>query len=195
VQTSKSSQYALSICVAVVMLVGCNSATNVTPPQGNGALLNPGRELHAIPYGLGALKPHRYERLNGSGFANGSCSSIGVGYAKGSARGPYRGTFTGAGKAYGNWCGRRQQGSFSGIFTITSGSNTISGTFDGDIKHGGCSRVPRGRGGYECGVEGPLTYSATVEPGGKTLSGKGSGFLYGNEDYSDGGMRLTLRHM
>ena len=74
------------------------------------------------------------------------------------------------------------------FFTITSGSNTISGTFDSDRGvTGGCSR-----GGGACGA-GPLTYSATLEPGGKILSGKGSGVL--DSDNDPGTMSLKLRHM
>ncbi|MGA8099021.1 MAG: hypothetical protein WB810_10210 [Candidatus Cybelea sp.] len=128
---------------------------------------------------------HHTERLNGSGIGLGSCGNIFVNVT-GKAVGPYPGTFTGQGDAHGCMA----QGSSSGSFTITSGSNTISGTFDGDIKYSGCDA--RG-GGHECWAGGPLTYAATVEPGGKTLSGKGNGRI---EAGSDGGeMGLALNHM
>jgi hypothetical protein len=188
------SRYALGICAAIAMLAGCNSAANVTPPQGNGVSLNSSQALHTIPYGLGALKPHHphhNERLNGSitGFA--SCSYMNI-TVNGKAGGPYPGTFTGGVIASGNWCGAYGS-SFSGIFTITSGSKTISGTFDGRIKQGGCNRT-RG-GGTACYGAGPLTYAATVEPGGKTLSGRGIGVLSSDEEHGVASMYLFLRRM
>jgi hypothetical protein len=100
-QVSKSSQYALSICVAVGLLVGCESATNVTPPQNNGVSLNSSRALHTVAYGLEAKRPYT-ERLKGSGIGpgGGSCNGgLVVIVAKGIAGGPYPGTFTGKGNA------------------------------------------------------------------------------------------------
>jgi hypothetical protein len=61
------------------------------------------------------------------------------------------------------------QPGFGGSFAITSGANTITGSFSGAAQ-GDC-----GRGG--CGDGGKLTYTATLEPYGKTFSGNGYGSL------------------
>jgi hypothetical protein len=206
-QISKLTPSALGTCALITLLAGCNgagsqqlapvapmqhtSATNVTPPQGNGVSLNSSQALHTAAYGSEALKRrhHHAERLNGSGLGLGGCNNIFVNVT-GKAVGPYPGTFAGQGDAQPG-CGMAQR-SFSGSFTITSGSNTISGTFDGDVKSGGCDGMLRG-GGYECWAVGPLTYTATVAPGGETLSGKGNGRIAVGSDVGE--MGLALNHM
>jgi hypothetical protein len=79
----------------VAILAGCNSATNVTPAQGNGLSLNTSRALRPIVYGLDAKRHRRLEQVDGSGTGSGSCSFIGVN-VKGKAAVPYPGTFTGS---------------------------------------------------------------------------------------------------
>jgi hypothetical protein len=189
---STSTQHALSVCVAVAMLAGCNGTANVTPAQGAGLAPNGTRAVQSVALGFTGLRRcqsgcrKKIERLtstSGSGRSGSTCF-IEIG-ASGKAIGPYPGTFTGGGGFYvSNWPCNKRYG-FGGSFVITSGANTITGSFSGP-GIGGCGRAG-------CGAGGNLTYNATVEPGGKTFSGKGYGSL---RDYrGEASMALILRSM
>jgi hypothetical protein len=182
-----SAQCALITCLAVVILAGCSGVANVSPAQGNGLSPNSSRSLRAIAYESKPLKYHRHtESLSGNGTGQGSCSVINVD-VQGKARGPDPGTFTGNGQAFGHWCLGSHQISFVGTFDITSGTNTISGSFSSVYPAmGGCG----GRQGG-CSVGGKLTYTATIEPGGKTFSGQGMGGLSTSRG-GNGAMNLTM---
>src|SRR5580692_10512487 len=71
-KVSDFSRYALGICAAVAILVGCSSATSVTPPQGNGLSSNSSRALRTIAYGLEPLR-RGTEQLTGSGTGQAGC--------------------------------------------------------------------------------------------------------------------------
>lgn len=152
--------YALSICAAIAMLAGCNSAA-LAPTQGSG--LAPSGTPLVSSVAHGAADSHRgknTEKLKStSGTEGGSgCQFLCV---SGKARGPYPGTFTGFGDF--SWTGSHAP--FFGEFVITSGTNTITGGFSGT------GYFTCGRGG--CSGSGKMTYTATLGPGSKTFSGKG----------------------
>jgi hypothetical protein len=182
-----SAQHALTTCVAVVVLAGCSGATNVTPAPGNGLSSNSSRSLRATAYGSKPLKHEKHmEGLSGNGTGQGSCSVVNVN-VQGKAKGPYPGTFTGNGLAFGHWCVGSHQIRFGGTFNVTSGTNAISGSFSSVYPAiGDCG----GRQGG-CSVGGKLTYTATIEPGGKTFSGQGQGGLSTSRD-GNGTMNLIM---
>ena len=159
---SRFAPNAVALFVASVFFASCNSATNVTPSQGAG--LRPNSNWAAPGVAHRVTEPNiitdREKLISTSGSGGGGgCGGASV-TVSGKARGPYHGTFTG-GAQFGT-CGVSP---FFGSFVITSGANTITGSFSG-MGQGSC-----GRGG--CGNGGKMTYTATLEPGGKTFSGKG----------------------
>lgn len=133
------------ICVAAMMLAGCSGSQSYLGPS----LLRQDA-LHVGGFAI----THR-ETLNGDGSD---------GRVSGKAYGPYPGTFTDYVMMSGN-C--RQEGDFSGKFTITSGANTVTGSYQGH----GVVRCSRGA----MFIYSALTYTAKFEPGGRTISGKGLG--------------------
>ena len=146
------TRYAFSACAAIALLAGCNSSSD--PPQ----------SIPAVARGFTTSHDgkNREELVSTSGtghvhFCGMQICAFDV-TVSGNAHGVYPGTFTGGGSFAG--------GHFVGGFTITSGTNTITGSFDGK-GYGGC------RGSW-CHVGGNVTYKATLEPGGKTFSGAGS---------------------
>lgn len=149
---------------AVVTLAGCNGAAPMTPARGNA--LTPSSSWVVRPASRGFTESHRRKNVEnlagGGGGARYSCTIVLT--VSGNAVGPYRGTFTGGGSF--DVCSRP---GFSGSFALTSGSNHITGSFNGSGQ-GGC-----GRSG--CVDEGKLTYEATLQPGGKTFAGNGKGAL------------------
>ncbi len=170
---------ALSICVA--LLAGCNSAATVTPTQGLGLAPNVTRAVRTVARGFAELHRHKNsENLTStSGSHGGSGCTITIS-ASGNVAGTYPGTFTG--NVLFSAC--EHHPGFWGSFVITSGANKITGWFAGAAQ-GTC-----GRGG--CGDGGNLTYKATLEPGGKTFSGKGSGRLGLGPQKGNVYMDLTL---
>jgi hypothetical protein len=181
---SNLSRHASAVCATVALLAGCNGATNVTPTQSAEFAPNVTRGVITVAHGFTELQGGKNkEHLKSSNGTSGRSGCIEIVNASGKAAGAYPGTFTGF--AGFNVC-PTGPGGFSGSFTITSGANTITGSFSGAGK-GNC-----GRGG--CGDEGNLTYKATLEPSGKTFSGRGAGaFGYGRP--SSAGMDLTLHSM
>jgi hypothetical protein len=179
---SNFSRHASAVCATVALLAGCNGATNVTPTQSAEFAPNVTRGVITVAHGVTELhRGKNSEHLKSSSGSGGRSGCLEIVNASGKAGGAYPGTFTGF--AGFNVCPTGGAG-FSGSFTITSGANTITGSFSGAGK-GGC-----GRGG--CGDKGNLTYKATLEPSGKTFSGRGAGaFGY----HLPGGMELTLRSM
>lgn len=156
------SYYALGICVA--LLAGCTSAANVAPAQGGGLVPNWNGATRAVAHGFTELhRSKKSEKLTSTSGSNGGLGCIISILVGGKAAGTYTGTFTGNGEF--SPCPRHP--GFGGGFAITSGTNKITGSFFG-AGQGGCGRVG-------CNDGGKLTYKATLEPGGKTFSGKGNG--------------------
>lgn len=191
-QISTSTRYALSACVAVAILAGCNSTASVTPAQGTGLAPNGTGVVQSVAPGFTDLRRCRSgcrRKIEGLTSTSGSARSGSTCFieisASGNTVGPYRGTFTGGGGFWiSNWPCNKRYG-FGGNFVITSGANTISGSYSGS-GIGGCGRAG-------CGAGGNLTYKATIEPGGKTFSGKGYGSL--RDAPWGASMALTLRSM
>ncbi len=167
IQLRRFAPNAVAFFVASAFLAGC-SAANVTPSQGVAANSNwaaPG-VAHRVTEPDIIRNREILESTSGRG-GEGGCDSRPPTwvFVSGKARGPYPGKFSGCGAFSIN----RSFASFGGSFTITSGANTITGSFSG-MGQGGC-----GRGG--CGASGKMTYTATLEPGGKILSGKGHALM------------------
>ena len=176
----RSINYTMSL-LAVAMLAGCNAMSPVTPTQGNGPPLNSNRVVSPAAHGF--AESHRsknIENLKGGGGGEAYSCSI-VLLITGKAVGTFRGAFTGSG--FFRVCA--MQPGFTGSFAIASGSNRITGSFNGS-EQGECGRIG-------CVDGGKLTYQATLEPGGKTFAGNGEGALrlFG----SKAAMHLTLQSM
>ena len=177
IQLPRLASNAVALLIASVLFAGCSSATNVTPSQGGA--LGPNSNWAAPGLAHRVTEPNIITNrevltsTSGSGGGGGCAAGVTV---SGKARGPYHGTFTGS-AGFGT-C--ENDPGFSGEFVITSGANTITGSFSG-MGQGSC-----GRGG--CGNGGKMTYTATLEPGGKTFSGKG----HAGMSVFDGAGRMDL---
>jgi hypothetical protein len=182
---STSARFVFSMCAVVAMLAGCNNAATVLT-RGSDVAPDVTAAASSVAHRVTDLhdRKNREELRSTGGGGGGSCPfSIGV---SGDAAGAFPGTFTGDGSFHvkGGLC----TGGFGGSFTITSGTNTISGLFSGKGRSG-CNR-------QACYQKGELTYSATLEPGGKIFAGAGHGELY--LSHGRGGaafMKLTLDSM
>jgi hypothetical protein len=177
------STRSLGVCAAVALLAGCNSgAGNDTPSQGGRLGPDSNGATRTVAHGFTELQRckncEKLTSTSGSGNVVGCSANVIV---SGQAVGAYPGTFTGGGQF-----GLCNSGPlFGGSFAITSGANKITGSFFGEGQ-GSC-----GRGG--CFDGGKLTYKATLEPGGKTFSGNGSGEIVVRG--TAGSMELTLHSM
>jgi hypothetical protein len=165
-----SVQYTLSACAAFAILAGCNSsAASVTPTEGLGS---PQTKLVVLPISGSSVQraPVGKEVVNGSngGSKIPTCSPSGRGGGEvsvsesGNATGRYPGTFT---DSAGFIARCVDQGvSVNGTFAVTSGANTISGSFSGNGT-GGCGDHPWGE---TCGFfSNNLAYTASLSRGGK----------------------------
>jgi hypothetical protein len=175
---------ALTMCAAIAALAGCGGASNVAPTQESGQVPNLTQAVRTVAPGVTELRHHKKteEQLKSTSGSSGGASCYESVSVSGEAWGPYRGTFTGSGH-YGI-C--RSDPFFWGSFVITSGANTITGSFSGPGQ-GEC-----GRGG--CSDGGKMTYTATVEPGGKAFSGRGNAEMHDYPD-STGSLNVTLNSM
>jgi hypothetical protein len=161
---------AVAVFIASAILVGCSNGANVTPSQGGGLGSNSSWAAPSVAHGVSEpnIITDREKLISTTGSGSGGGCSVSI-KVSGKARGPYHGKFTG--NAEFAPCNPYQ---FSGAFVITSGSNTITGSFSGT------GQSSCGRGG--CVFGGKMTYTATLKPGGKKFAGKGqaAGKLFGS---------------
>jgi hypothetical protein len=178
---SNSGRCALGIYVAIAVLAGCggsqssalSAAPQIAAPQSAAA----SSMLRAAPL------HRRSEKIDGKTTQSGPCyGGHGVGpftvSGKGDATGPYRGTFTGSATFVVECAYSSGHTQVMGQFVISSGANTISGSFSGDGTFG-CDR----RQNNKCEAQGnDFAYIATLVRGGKmrkSFSGNGPG-LFGS---------------
>ncbi|MGB8965121.1 MAG: hypothetical protein WCB99_05730 [Candidatus Cybelea sp.] len=144
-KTILPKHYALSVCVAATMLVGCGGSTQFPNSPAQASFGSAGTAFHfaspsfATPERMRANSSGN-EALTGKAKITKPCHAIRGPHGKrqgssttfsahGNATGPYPGAFT----ASGSWeffptRFFHQQWTFNETFTITSGSSTISGT-------------------------------------------------------------------
>ena len=197
----RSAWYTLCACVGIAMFTGCNGTAKVVPSQGGGFAAS-SRKLVAAPVADSSTQPAwgGNETIDGSGAQSHApyCTPSGRGEGivsvseSGSASGRYSGTFN-DGASFFARCELSSKTTVSGTFSITSGANTISGTFYG-AGNSSCGRHPWGE---TCGFGGKkLTYSASLIRGEKVrkrFSGSASATI--RTILSDNHMNLTLKSL